>query len=191
MAKDDKTKLAAYEILENKDREEKHTIAILVDNEFGVLARVIGLFSARGYNIESLTVSEVDHEKNLSRITIITYGTDKIIEHIKTLLLRIVPVYEVRDLTVESPHIEREVGLIKVINDDAEARAAAQQLADRFGARTLDSTDESFIFELTATADKIDKFIGLMRPHGVAEIGRTGITAMARGTHCLTISNEN
>jgi len=175
-------KLAAYEILDGKGKKpERHTIAILVDNEFGVLARVIELFSARGYNIESLTVSEVDHQKSVSRITVITQGTPDVINQIMALLDRIVPVYEVRDLTVESPHIEREVGLIKIVALERKKRAEAQKLADRFGARTIDSTRRSFIFELSDTPEKIDKFIRLMRPLGIKEICRTGATAIARG----------
>lgn len=178
----EQNKHSAYTIIEEHDLVEKHTISVLVDNEFGVLARVIGLFSSRGYNIESLTVSEVDHEKSRSRITIITYGTEKIIYQIKTLLERLVPVYEVRDLMVESPHIEREVGLIKVVTGEDEAiRQKAQKLADRFGARTIDSTPVSFIFELSDIPEKLDKLIGLLRPLGVKEICRTGVTAIARG----------
>lgn len=177
-----KTKLAAYEIIDEKQQSERHTIAVLVDNEFGVLARVIGLFSSRGYNIESLTVSEVDHAKGLSRITIITSGSDSTIKQIMALLDRLIPVHEVRDLTVESPHVEREVGLIKITGRDKTKRAKAQALADRFGARTIDSTPESYIFELSDTPEKLEKFIRLMQPYGVKEICRTGATAIARGT---------
>ena len=177
----EQNKHSAYQIVESHEVAEKHTIAVLVDNEFGVLARVIGLFASRGYNIESLTVSEVDHEKSRSRITIITHGTSSIIIQIKTLLERLIPIYEVRDLTVESPHIEREVGLIKVVTgEDDETRQAAQKLADRFGARTIDSTAKSFIFELSDIPEKLDKFIMLMRPLGVKEICRTGVTAISR-----------
>lgn len=159
---------------------DKHTIAVLVDNEFGVLARVIGLFSSRGYNIDSLTVSEVDKEKGLSRITIVTRGTPATITQIMALLNRLVPVHEVRDLMVESPHIEREVALVKVLAK-GKLRPDAQKLADRFGARTIDSTPESFIFELSDTPEKLDKFIRLMTPMGVREVCRTGVTAIARG----------
>jgi len=179
-------KHSAYQIVESHDIEEKHTIAVLVDNEFGVLARVIGLFSARGYNLESLTVSEVDHEKNLSRISLITYGTEAIIDQIMAQLKKIVPVYEVRDLTVESPHIEREVALIKVVGDE-DAHVKAMKLADRFGARTIDSTPESFIFELSDMPEKIDKFIDRMRPLGVKEICRSGVTAISRGAEGVEI----
>lgn len=160
---------------------ERHTIGVLVDNEFGVLSRVIGLFSSRGYNIDSLTVSEVDYTRNLSRITIITHGSKAIITQIMSLLERLVPVHEVHDLTVDSPHIERGVALVKVIGE-GESRVEAQKLADRFGARTIDSTPTSFIFELADMPEKLDKFINLMQPFGLVEICRTGVTAMARGT---------
>ena len=173
-----------YDIKETEERIEKHTIVVLVDNEFGVLSRVIGLFSSRGYNIDSLTVSEVSHEKHLSRITIITHTSTPVIQQIMALLHRLVPVHEVRDLMVESPHIERGLALVKVIGT-GESRVKAQQLADRFGARTIDSTEESFIFELSDTPEKLDKFIELMRPHGLKEVARTGVTAIARGAEGL------
>ncbi len=183
-------KLGVYEMVETQEEDHKHTIAVLVDNEFGVLGRVIGLFSSRGYNIDSLTVSEVDEQKHRSRITIITHANERIIAQIMSLLERLVPVHEVRDLTVESPHIERSVGLVKVINESQEARASAQQLADRFGARTIDSTAESFIFELSDTPEKLDKFITLMAPYGVKEVCRTGATAIARGIDYMAHNEE-
>jgi acetolactate synthase-1/3 small subunit len=166
---------------------ERRTISVLVDNEFGVLARVIGLFAGRGYNIESLTVSEVDHDKQVSRITIVTSGTPAIIDQIKALLERLVPVYCVRDLTVESPHIEREVGLFKVASG-GKTRVNALKVADRFGARVIDSTDHSFIFELSDTPPKLDKFIRLLKPYGLIEICRTGVTAISRGAEGISIN---
>lgn len=172
---------SAYQMIEETFELQKHTIAVIVDNESGVLSRVIGVFVSRGYNIDSLTVSEIDHAKDLSRITIITRGSEKVISQIMALLNRLVPVHEVRDLTVESPHIEREVALVKVVTDDDEHRAGAQKLADRFGARTIDSTPKSFIFELSDIPEKLDKFIYLMQPFGVYEVCRTGVTAIARG----------
>lgn len=172
---------STYEIIERDNLEERHIIGILVDNEFGVLSRVIGLFSSRGYNINSLTVSEVDVERNLSRITIATTGTPAVITQILALLDRLVPVHEVRDLTMDSPHIERTLGLVKVITQTSEARSEAQKIADRFGARTIDSTTESFIFELSDTSDNLNHFIDVLTPYGVKEICRTGITAIARG----------
>jgi len=162
------------------DLVETHTIAILVDNEAGVLARVIGLFAGRGYNIESLTVAEVDHAGHLSRITIVTTGTPAVIEQIKAQLDRIVPAHEVHDLTVEGPSVERELALIKVTGA-GDKRVEALRLADIFRARVVDSTLESFVFEITGTPDKIDAFVDLMRPLGLAEIARTGVAAMLRG----------
>ncbi|MCC7348233.1 MAG: acetolactate synthase small subunit [Variibacter sp.] len=156
------------------------TIAVLVENEAGVLARVIGLFSGRGYNIESLTVAPVDAERRLSRITIVTTGTEMVIEQIKAQLDRLVPVHKVSDLTLEGPHLVRELALIKVVGK-GEARVEALRLADAFRARVVDATTESFIFEMTGNAEKIDAFCALMRPVGLAEVSRTGAVAMARG----------
>jgi len=158
----------------------RHTLAVLVDNEFGVLARVIGLFSGRGYNIESLTVAEVEHDKKKSRITIVTSGTEMVVEQIKKLLDKMVPVYKVHDLTVEGPHVERELALVKVVGEGAN-RVEALKLADVFGARVVDSTVSSFVFELTGENAKLDEFITLMKPLGLIEICRTGIAAMSRG----------
>jgi acetolactate synthase-1/3 small subunit len=153
---------------------------VIVDNEPGVLARVIGLFSGRGYNIDSLTVSETEHEKHLSRITIVTRGTPMVIEQIKNQLDRLVPVHRVVDMTVAGPHIERELAMIKVAGK-GEPRVEALRLADAFRARVIDAGTESFIFEITGTSDKIDSFINLMLPLGLIEVSRTGIVAIARG----------
>ncbi len=161
----------------------KHTISILVDNEFGALARIINVFSSRGFNLDSLTVSEVDHKNELSRVTILTHGSEDTVKLIINLLERIVPVHRVRDLTVSSPHIEREVALVKVIGK--EHHIDALQLAERFGARVVDSTPESFVFELSDTPEKIDKFIGLMFEYGVSEMSRTGVTAISKGEDIL------
>ena len=160
---------------------ERHTIAVLVDNEPGVLARVIGLFSGRGYNIESLTVSEVDTARGLSRITVVTSGTPMIIQQIKAQLDRLVPVHRVTDLTADGPHVERELALIKVANS-GEDRIEALRIADTFRARVLDSTLESFTFELTGTAGKLDAFIKLMVALGEVEVSRTGVVAISRGS---------
>lgn len=162
------------------DTVERHTLAILVENEPGVLARVIGLFAGRGYNIESLTVAETDHEGNLSRITIVTSGTPQVIEQIKAQLGRIVPVHDVHDLTVEGPSVERELALFKVAGK-GDARIEAVRLADIFRANVVDSTLESFVFEVVGTSEKIDAFADLMRPLGLIEVVRTGITALSRG----------
>ena len=162
------------------DQQETHTLAVVVDNEAGVLARVIGLFAGRGYNIDSLTVAEVDHEGKLSRITIVTTGTPQIIEQIKAQLGRIVPVHEVHDLTVEGPTVERELALFKV-EGTGDKRVEAMRLADIFRANVVDSTLESFVFEITGTPEKIDAFADLMRPPGLNEVARTGVAALSRG----------
>ena len=156
------------------------TIAVLVENEAGILARVVGLFSGRGYNIESLTVASVDADRRLSRITIVTSGTDMVIEQIKAQLDRLVPVHKVSDLTLEGPHIAREMALIKVVGR-GEHRMEALRLADAFRARVVDATTESFVFEMTGAGEKLDAFIGLMQPIGLAEVSRTGVVAIARG----------
>jgi acetolactate synthase-1/3 small subunit len=169
-----------YESPMVRDQIHRHTLAVLVDNEYGVLSRVIGLFSGRGYNIESLTVAEVEHDKKRSRITIVTSGTERVIEQIKRLLEKMVPVYKVHDLTVEGRLIERELALIKVSSDGTE-RNEVLKIADVFCARVADATSQSFVFELTGESKKIDEFVDLMRPYGIIEICRTGIAAVNRG----------
>ncbi|GLR66520.1 acetolactate synthase small subunit [Acidocella aquatica] len=156
------------------------TISVLVENESGVLARVIGLFSGRGYNIDSLTVAPVERDGSKSRITIVTSGTEMVIEQIKAQLGRLVPVYKVADLSKEGPHLARELALIKVVGT-GNARQEALRLADAFRARVIDASTESFIFELTGATDKLDAFLDLMRPLGLAEVSRTGVAAIARG----------
>ena len=158
-----------------------HTISVLVANEPGILARVVGLFSGRGYNIESLTVAETDRANTLSRITIVTSGTPMIIEQIKAQLARLVPVHAVHDLTAEGPHVERELALIKVAGT-GEKRIESLRLADIFRARVIDSTAESFVFEMTGSTEKLNAFITLMEPLGLIEVSRTGIVAIARGS---------
>jgi acetolactate synthase-1/3 small subunit len=160
---------------------ERHTIAVLVDNEPGILARVVGLFSGRGYNIDSLTVAEVDPNNNLSRITVVTSGTRMIIEQIKAQLSRLVPVRKVHDLTDEGPFVEREMALIKMVGK-GEPRIESLRLADIFRARVIDSTTESFVYEITGTAEKLNAFINLMEPLGLVEVSRTGAVAISRGT---------
>jgi acetolactate synthase-1/3 small subunit len=175
------TSHSAYELRDpNADIVEKHTLAVIVDNESGVLARVIGLFAGRGYNIESLTVAEIDHTGHRSRITIVTTGTPAVIEQIKAQLGRIVPVHEVHDLTVEGPSVERELALFKVAGQ-GDHRVEALRLADIFRANVVDSTLQSFVFEITGTPEKIDAFAELMRPLGLEEVARTGVAALARG----------
>ncbi len=160
--------------------EQRHTIAVLVDNEPGVLARVIGLFSGRGYNIESLTVAEVDEANALSRITVVTAGTAMVIEQIKAQLDRLVPVHRVTDLTLDGPSVEREMALIKVAGR-GEDRIESLRIADIFRARAVDSTNRSFVFEMTGSSSKIDAFIDLMGPLGLVEVSRTGVVAIGRG----------
>ena len=161
-----------------------HTIAVLVDNEPGVLARVIGLFSGRGYNIESLTVAEISHEEGFSRITIVTSGTPMIIEQIKAQPGRLVPVHNVSDLTLDGPSVERELALVKV-GGSGEKRVESLRIADIFRARVLDSTNESFVFEIVGDTGKLNAFIELMRPLGLADVSRTGVVAIARGLGAL------
>src|SRR2546428_12707843 len=155
-------------------RVEQHTLSVLVDNEPGVLARVIGLFSGRGYNIDSLTVSETEHEKHLSRITIVTRGTPMVIEQIKNQLDRMVPVHRVVDMTIAGPAIERELAMVKV-RGKGDNRVEALRLSDAFRARVVDATTESFVFEITGGSGKIDQFVNLMLPLGLVEVSRTGI----------------
>ena len=159
---------------------ESHTLSVLVDNEPGVLARVVGLFSGRGYNIESLTVAEVAHAEHLSRITIVTSGTPEAIEQIGHQLERLVPIHKVTDLTLRGGSIERELAMIKVAGKGA-CRDEALRLADAFRARVIDASIESFVFELTGNVGKIDQFIDLMRPIGLVEVSRTGVAAISRG----------
>ncbi|QBY00717.1 acetolactate synthase small subunit [Rhodophyticola sp. CCM32] len=176
------TSHSAYDLRSHlSDVIESHTLAILVENEPGVLARVIGLFSGRGYNIDSLTVAEVDHTGHRSRITIVTSGTPQVIQQIKAQLERMVPVHEVSDLSAEGAFVSRELSLIKVISK-GEARVEALRIAEIFRANVVDSTLESFVFEITGTPDKIDAFCELMRPLGDVRLARTGVAAIARGT---------
>ena len=163
-----------------KANAESHTLSVLVDNEPGVLARVVGLFSGRGFNIESLTVAEVAHETHLSRITIVTSGTPETIEQIRHQLERLVPVHTVNDLTLTVRAIERELAMIKV-RGKGENRVEALRLAEAFRAKVIDATTESFVFELTGAPRKIDDFVELMRGLGLVEVARTGVAAISRG----------
>ncbi len=175
------SKQSAYHLRDpHAQADETHTLTVLVDNEAGVLARVIGLFSGRGYNIESLTVAEVDHTGHQSRITIVTTGSPSVIEQIKAQLGRLVPVHAVHDLTVEGPSVQRELALVKVAGT-GEKRVEALRTSEVFRASVVDTTLESFVFELTGTPEKIDAFVGLMVPLGLVEVARTGVAAIARG----------
>jgi len=162
------------------DTIERHIISVLVDDEPGVLARVVGLFSGRGYNIQSLTVAEVEGNLNLSRISIVTSGTPMVVEQIKAQLARLVPIHSVCDLTEMGAAIERELALVKIIND-GKNRIEALRIADTFRARTLDSTLGSFVFEVTGNSSKVAAFIDLMHSLGEVEIARTGVSAISRG----------
>lgn len=172
---------SAYDLRDpNAQSEERHTLAVIVDNEAGVLARVIGLFSGRGYNIDSLTVAEIDHAGHRSRITIVTRGTPAVIEQIKAQVGRIVPVHSVNDLTVEGPSVERELGLFKV-RGTGDKRVEALRIADIYRAKVVDSTLESFVFEITGAPEKLDAFADMMRPLGLCDLARTGVAALVRG----------
>lgn len=176
----DKTMKSHYSDPPRRQSQARHTLSVLVDNEPGVLARIAGLFSGRGYNIESLTVSETEHEQHVSRITIVTTGTGQVIEQIKNQLDRLVPVHKVVDLTVTGEAVERELALVKVAGK-GDQRVEALRLATAFGARTLDATLTSFVFELTGATEDIERFIRLMAGCGLVEVSRTGIAAMSRG----------
>ncbi len=171
---------SAYFITEDSDKEESHTLSVLVDNEPGVLARVIGLIAGRGYNIDSLTVSEISHQKHISRITLVTIGTPHVIEQITHQLERLIPVHRVYDLTAGGPHIERELALVKVIGK-GDARLEALRLAEAFKALVADASTEHFVFQITGRPTKIDQFISLMKPLGLVNVARTGIAAVSRG----------
>ncbi len=163
-----------------EEASQRHTLAIMVDNEPGILARIAGLFTARGYNIESLTVSDVTADKAVSRITIVTSASDHVMEQVLAQLDRLIPVHSVTDLTALGPHVERELALVKV-KGTGDHRIEALRLADVYRARVVDATTSSFVFEVTGGPDKIDTFITLMREVGLIEVARTGIVAIARG----------
>jgi len=163
---------------------ERHTIAVLVDNEAGVLARVVGLFSGRGYNIESLTVAEVDHAAHTSRVTVVTSGTPEVIEQIEAQLRRLVPVHSVVNWTTAAPGVERELALVKVAGT-GDKRAEAQRISDIFRAHIVDTTHTSFVFEITGIPEKIDQFVDLMRPLGLVDVSRTGVAAISRGPDAM------
>lgn len=180
-----RTSASHYPAATIKEKIERHTLSVLVDNEPGILARVVGLFSGRGYNIDSLTVSETEHERHLSRITIVTSGTPMVIEQIRHQLERLVQVQRVVDLTeAQAPAIERELAMVKV-RGKGEHRVEALRLADAFRARVIDASLESFIFELTGATGKIDQFVSLMLPLGLVEVSRTGVAGISRGPEAM------
>lgn len=173
---------SAYFMADSDQSIEQHTMAVMVINEPGVLARVIGLFSGRGYNIESLTVASVTHDNSMSLITIVTSGTPMVIEQIRNQLERLVPVDSVKDLTQEGPHVERELAMVKVVTKaKSPERAEVLRCADIFGAKVVDTTTRSFVFAMTGNTDKVESFINLMRELGRTEVARSGVVAIARG----------
>lgn len=176
----DQIPASAYDMNRDDSEEERRTLAVIVDNEPGVLGRVVGLFSARGYNIESLTVAEVDRRRHRSRITIVTEGTPHTLEQIESQLLRLVPVASVTDITKSKRGIERELALVKVVGS-GEKRVEALRISQIFRANVIDTGTESFIFELTGASDKIDQFCALMKPLGLVEVSRTGVLSIKRG----------
>ena len=178
------TSTSHYPAAPAAEKIETRTLAVIVDNEPGVLARVIGLFSGRGYNIDSLTVSETEHERHLSRITIVTRGTPMVIEQIKNQLGRLVPIHRVVDMTLAGPSIQRELAMVKVAGT-GEPRVEALRLADAFRARVIDAGTTSFVFEITGASEKIEQFIALMLPLGLVEVSRTGVVAIARGAEAM------
>ncbi|MEE4200142.1 acetolactate synthase small subunit [Erythrobacter sp.] len=159
---------------------ERHVLAVTVDNEPGILAKITGLFTARGYNIDSLTVADISDDHAVSRITVVTNGPPQVIDQIEAQLERLVPVHKVIDLTAAGPHVERELALIKVAGR-GEPRVEALRIAELFRAKVIDTTTESFVFELTGPPDKIDSFIALMRELGLVSVGRSGVVGMMRG----------
>ena len=171
---------SAYFLAAETQTPERHTLSVLVDNEPGILARIVGLFAARGYNIDSLTVSETEHEKGLSRITVVTVATPKVLLQIKLQLERLVPVHKVHDLTAEGKALERELALVKVAGT-GEHRVESLRLAEAFRAQVVDASTENFVFEVTGKPSKIDSFISLMVPLGLVEVVRTGLAAISRG----------
>jgi acetolactate synthase-1/3 small subunit len=171
---------SAYFLAAETQTPERHTLSVLVDNEPGILARIVGLFAARGFNIDSLTVSETEHEKGLSRITVVTVATPKVLLQIKLQLERLVPVHKVHDLTAEGKALERELALVKVAGT-GEHRVESLRLAEAFRAQVVDASTENFVFEVTGKPSKIDSFISLMVPLGLVEVVRTGLAAISRG----------
>jgi acetolactate synthase-1/3 small subunit len=164
----------------HKAADERHVLTVTVDNEAGILARIAGMFTARGYNIDSLTVADITENHSVSRITIVTHGPPAVVDQIRHQLERLVPVHKVVDLTEQGPYVERELALIKVAGT-GEKRVEALRVAEIFRARPVDTTTESFVFELTGAPEKIDSFVALMRKLGLVEVGRTGVVGMIRG----------
>ena len=162
----------------------RHIISILLENESGALSRVAGLFSARGYNIESLTVAPTE-DQSLSRMTIVTRGSEDIIEQIVKQLNKLVDVVKLMDLT-EGPHIEREMMLIKV-RADGDARSEIKRLTDIFRGRIIDVTSATYVIELTGTGEKLDAFLDAVGAASIIETVRSGVSGIARGEKSLHV----
>lgn len=175
---------SVYDLSHETEVENLATFAILVDNEPGVLHRLVGLFAARGYNIESLTVAETDRRAHTSRVTIVTRGAPAVLAQIEAQLQKMVATRHVQDVTRDPNGIERELALVKVKSTGAD-RVEALRVADIFRAKVIDTTHESFVFELTGASNKIDKFIDLMRPLGLVELSRTGVLSLTRGADAM------
>jgi acetolactate synthase-1/3 small subunit len=175
---------SVYDLTPSEEAESLATFAVLVDNEPGVLHRLVGLFAARGYNIESLTVAETDHKAHTSRVTIVTRGTQHVLAQIEAQLTKMVSTRHVQDVTRDPNGLERELALVKVVGSGPE-RVEALRVADIFRAKVIDTTHESFVFELTGAPSKIDKFTDLMRPLGLVEVSRTGVLSIQRGVEVL------
>ncbi|MCE2988374.1 MAG: acetolactate synthase small subunit [Phenylobacterium sp.] len=175
---------SVYDLAHEDQVENLATFAILVDNEPGVLHRLVGLFAARGYNIESLTVAETDRNAHTSRVTIVTRGAPQVLTQIEAQLQKMVATRHVQDVTRDPNGLERELALVKVKGVGAD-RVEALRISEIFRARVLDTTIDSFIFELTGASSKIDKFIDLMRPLGLVELARTGVLSINRGAATL------
>ena len=176
---------SAYSFIAQEEKIERHTFAVLVDNRPGVLARVIGMFSARGYNIECLTVAPVDMEKKISRITIVTTGTPRTIAQIKAQLSRIVAVHTAVDLH-DYEHIEKEIALVKVKSNDTDRREALR-IAEVFKAEVVDTTLETFQFMIEGDAKRVSQFIELLEQIGQVEVARSGVVAMSCGSDILSV----
>jgi len=175
---------SVYDLAHAEQAEQLATYAVLVDNEPGVLHRLVGLFAARGYNIESLTVAETDRRAHTSRVTIVTRGTPQVLSQIEAQLQKMVSTRHVQDVTRDPNGLERELALVKVRGTGAE-RVEALRVSDIFRARVIDTTAESFVFEVTGAPSKIDSFVELMRPLGLIEVSRTGVLSIQRGVEAF------
>jgi len=175
---------SVYDLAHAEETERQATFAILVDNEPGVLHRLVGLFAARGYNIESLTVAETDRRAHTSRVTIVTSGAPQVLAQIEAQLQKMVATRHVQDVSRDPNGLERELALVKVKGAGAD-RVEALRIGEIFRAKVLDTTIDSFIFEITGASSKIDKFVDLMRPLGLVELSRTGVLSITRGVDAM------